>query len=45
MTDDTLLIILVVVASAIVSIIAGKWFFEVVMAADWPEWLKYLLLR
>ena len=22
-----------------------KWFFEMVMAADWPGWVKYMILR
>lgn len=29
----------------VVTILAGKWFYETVMGTDWPNWVKYMILR
>ena len=41
---DVLVIIfyLVVIVGCI---FLGKWFFEIIMAYDMPDWLKYMLLK
>lgn len=37
--------IITVVLSLAVAIILGKLVFEAVMATDWPDWVKYLILK
>jgi hypothetical protein len=37
-----LIVIVVVLAT---SFLLGKIIFEAVMATDWPDWVKYLILK
>ena len=40
-----LLVFLICVGIIAGSIFFSKWVFESVMASDWPDWIKYVILR
>lgn len=37
--------LLIIVAVFVAAIFFAKWYFGAVMASDYPDWVKYLLLR
>ena len=43
--DDSLIGCLIYVICAVVTILVCKWVFESVMATDWPDWVKYMILK
>lgn len=36
---------LIIAATFVVAIFFAKWYFNAVIASDFPDWVKYLLLR
>ena len=38
-------IILLIIVFAVLITLYDKWFFETVMATEWPDWVKYVFLR
>ena len=40
-----LLELIVVVVVLAISLLLGKIIFEAVMATDWPDWVKYMILK
>jgi hypothetical protein len=40
-----LLVVLFYIGVAVGCIALGAWLFNVVMASDMPDWLKYILLK
>ena len=45
MKGSYLCIFILIGVLVVLSIVGDKWLFETVMATDWPDWVKYLLLR
>ena len=39
------LVILFYIGVAVGCIFLGKWFFELIINSDMPDWLKYMLLK
>jgi hypothetical protein len=37
--------LLIFVAVCVAAIFFAKWYFDAVLASDYPNWVKYLLLR
>lgn len=35
----------VMILAIITSLAVGKWFYELVIGSNLPEWLKYIILR
>ena len=40
-----LIALLIVIVMFAVCILFARWYFGAVMASDFPDWVKYLLLR
>ena len=38
-------IILLIIVIIVLTALCDKWFFETVMATEWPDWVKYVFLR
>ena len=45
MSRYDILVILFYLLVTVGIIFLGKWLFEVIMASDMPDWLKYMLLK
>lgn len=45
MKDNTFLELLIILITSILCIFLAKWFYDAVMGTDWPDWVKYLVLR
>lgn len=45
MSKREALVILCYIGVAVGCIFLGKWVFELIMASDMPDWLKYMLLK
>ena len=45
MSKYEILVILFYLGVAVGCVFLGKWLFEVIMASDMPDWLKYMLLK
>jgi hypothetical protein len=39
------LVILFYLGLVVGIIFLGKWFFELIMSSDMPDWLKYMILK
>ena len=35
----------VIILTVIVTLAVGKWFYELVMGSNLPDWLKYIILK
>lgn len=40
-----LIYILIPIITGVIVVLLCKWIFNAVMATDWPDWVKYLILR
>lgn len=45
MSKYEVLVILFYLGIIVGCIFLGKWFFELIISSDMPDWLKYMLLR
>lgn len=45
MSKFDILMFFVCLGTAVGCIFLGKWFFEVIMSSDMPDWVKYMMLK
>lgn len=45
MSKFDILMIFVYLGTFVGCIFLGKWFFELIMSSDMPDWLKYMFLK